>query len=200
MTREHASRDPIELVKQSRILYWSGAFVAFIAMLILSVQGDHVASAIGLTLVTAGVLVLTPQIGDALASKGIRTRTRNKLPLKQAAPAKSRRKLRGPSVRVWGWITLGVAALGLAALALGINAGSGGRLLALAGLAVMEVGILGGAILWTAKALKEVSELASDEQIRTRITELQEAGVPELIGGSLFILGTLIQFVLTLRH
>jgi hypothetical protein len=31
-----------------------------------------------------------------------------------------------------------------------------------------------------------VSELASDEQIRTRITELQEAGVPELIGGSLF--------------
>jgi hypothetical protein len=62
---EHQS----EIVTTALLLYRAGTAVALISMIFLSIEGKNVAAGIGLAFLTTGILFLTPQIGDALASR-----------------------------------------------------------------------------------------------------------------------------------
>lgn len=168
----------LEVVTRAFLFYRIWVAIGFLAMVILSIGGNNTADGIGLAFVTTAVFLLTPEIGEVLSGRGL------------WSWLESRRWQRG--MVCLGAVGAVVAALGIPLLSSSI--------VSLLGVAVVEAAAFGLIPVWVGKVFNPlVEETREDKETSEKLARFERRKGLVLVGALMFIAGSLVQFVTTVR-
>ncbi len=170
-------REQVVVVTRAFLFYRVWVGIGFLAMVILSIVGTNTADGIGLALVATAVLLLTPEIGERLSTHGLWDWLQ------------SRRWQRG-------MVCLG--ATGVLTAAVGIVFGS--LIVSLFGVVAIEAAAFGLIPILVDKTFEPVVEtIQEDTKICESLERFEARKGSALIGALMFIVGSLVQFMATVR-
>lgn len=182
---EKEKQEKVVTVTRALIIYRLGTLAALAFMVYISVEGKNTAAGIGLAMVTAAALCLTPEIGEALSSRELF----DSLSVRGWRPT-----VRG-LVRAMGTI----ASCGLTLVVLDV-AGVLSRSWGLVGVGLIAVALYGLIPLWASKSFKDLAQMILEiKKARSGWERFETRKGPALLGAFLFIVGTFVQLVTTTR-
>lgn len=168
------------------VLYYLGVTAVCGGMVLLAIfEGKQKADGIGLALVTAAVFILTPGIGKAVSRK-------------ELWEGLQERKW-WPTPREWRCRMVWLGAAGLLFAGVGKPV-LGWLYLTLAGAVMLEIAIFGLIPLGAGRMFKPLVETTQEDRaVRKWLRKFRKQKGPALVGAVLFALGSLVQFMSTLR-